>query len=93
LLRGPLLAQLSRFNSVEEATSQPVVASSLFSSWRVIAKFCPNADGGYRPRWIAIAATHITAAAAINTKNGLSVDLADFAMTIPDRSHWRKSYS
>jgi hypothetical protein len=36
---------------------------------------------------------HITAAAAINTKNGLSVDLADFAMTIPDRSHWRKSYS
>jgi hypothetical protein len=45
-----------------------------------------NPNGGYRPRWIAIVATHITAAAAINTKNGLSVDLVDFAMTIPDRS-------
>jgi hypothetical protein len=48
---------------------------------------------GYKPWWIAIVATHITAAAAINTKNGLSVDLAEFAMTIPDRVRSRKSYS
>ena len=35
----------------------------------------------YKP-CIAMAATHITAEAAINTKSGLSVDLPDFAMTI-----------
>jgi hypothetical protein len=48
---------------------------------------------GYRPWWIAIAATHVTAAAAINTKNGLSVDLTDFAMTIPRQIALGKSYS
>jgi hypothetical protein len=64
------------------------VKKSPGTSWgffhRPVAHWEPN--GGYRPRWIAIVAIHVTAAAAINTKNGLSVGLVDFAMTIPDRS-------
>jgi hypothetical protein len=43
----------------------------------------PRRRRAYKP-WIAMAATHITTEAAINTNSGLSVDLPVFATTIPD---------
>jgi hypothetical protein len=41
----------------------------------------PRRRRAYKP-WIAMAATHITTEAAINTNSGLSVDLPVFATTI-----------